>query len=133
MDFDRSLLEMIDDYISDAMAKTGTRRAPRQTLQAQLGREPELDVADMEPLADLIAARMQTQRDAPQGPTRTFVIDERNADPALLAQVTQQLAQSHPAIEPLPRSRAPRGTSVPRSTSESEDEITNVVPRPAKR
>ncbi|HEX5060462.1 MAG TPA: hypothetical protein VFV99_13935 [Kofleriaceae bacterium] len=127
MDFDRSLLEMIDDYISDAMAKTGTRRAPRQTLQS-LGREPELDVADLEPLADLIAARMRTKPNEPQGATRTFVIDERNADPALLAQVTQQLAQSQPALEPLPRSRAPRSTS-----DLVEEEITNIVPRPAKR
>jgi hypothetical protein len=29
MDLERSLLEMIDEYISDAMAATGTKRAPR--------------------------------------------------------------------------------------------------------
>lgn len=33
MDFERSLLEMIDEYISNALAATGTQQAPRQPRQ----------------------------------------------------------------------------------------------------
>lgn len=127
MDIDRSLLAMIDEYISDAMAQTGTRRAPRHTQQPLPGREPDFDVADLEPLADLIAARTQPQGAATHGRARTFVIDERNADPMLLAQVTQQLAQSDSAMQPLPRSRAPRSTA-----DIIDEEITNIVPKPSK-
>ena len=52
------------------------------------------------------------------------VIDEGNADAALLAQVTQQLSLSETAIAPLPRTRAPR------STADLDDEITNIVSKP---
>ena len=126
MDIDRSLLAMIDEYISEAMAQTGTRRAPRQTQQPLHSREPDFDVADLEPLADLIAARTQSQGASTQGQARTFVIDERNADPMLLAQVKQQLAQSE-SVQPLPRSRAPRSTA-----DIIDEEITNIVPKPSK-
>ena len=114
MDLDSGLLEMIDEYISEAMAATGTRRAPRGTQQASA---PDPD--DLEP---------QTEPDgmayAEYELGGAFVIDEQNADAALLAQVTQQLAQSESALEPLPRARAPR------STVDLEDEVTNIVARP---
>ena len=119
MDLDSGLLEMIDGYISEAMAATGTRRAPRGTQQAS-----ELDAHgdDLEP---------QTEPDgmayAEYELGGAFVIDEQNADAALLAQVTQQLAQSESALEPLPRARAPR------STVDLEDEVTNIVARPISR
>jgi len=42
MDLDRSMLEMIDEYISDALAVTGTRRAPRSTQPMPVAAEPEV-------------------------------------------------------------------------------------------
>lgn len=121
MDLDRSLLEMIDEYISDALSSTGTRRAPRSTQQARLAPEPE--PADLEPQTEPFGASYD-EYESYEADGGAFVIDEHNADAALLSQVTRQLAHSASAIEPLPRSRAARGTA------ELEDEITNIVKRP---
>ena len=118
MDLDRSELEMIDEYISDALAATGTRRAPRHS-QTRIVHEPEPLPADLEPQTEALHSPVAAQEVA-----RTIVIDERNADAGLLAQVAQQLAQSESAIEPLPRNRAPRGTS------DLDDEVTNIVKKP---
>ncbi|HEY5922551.1 MAG TPA: hypothetical protein VIV11_12810 [Kofleriaceae bacterium] len=117
MDLDRSELEIIDEYISDALAATGTRRAPRYTQPMQLVREPEPLPADLEPQTEPLVAP------AAHEIARAIVIDERNADASLLAQVAQQLAQSEP-VEPLPRGRAPR------STADLDDEVTNIVRKP---
>jgi len=121
MDFDRGFLEMIDEYISDAMAATGTRRAPRQTQATALVREPEPESADLEPQTEPFAASLQMH-----GVASAFVIDEKNADASLLAQVSKQLAQSESTIDALPRARAPR------STADLDDEVTNIVQRPSK-
>lgn len=86
MDLDRGLLEMIDEYVSDALAATGTRRAPRTTAPAARVVEPDPEPADLEP---------QTE---PDGAT-------------LLVAVAQQLAHSVSAVPPLARSRAPRSTA----------------------
>ena len=123
MDLDRSLLEMIDDYISDAMSSTGTRRAPRSTQQAQLVVAPEPEAADLEPQTEPFGAAYD-EYESYEASDGAFVIDERNADAALLSQVSQQLAHSASALEPLPRTRAARGTA------ELEDEITDIVKRP---
>jgi hypothetical protein len=49
MDLDRSLLEMIDEYISDALSVTGTRRVPRATQSHPIAHEPDLEPSDREP------------------------------------------------------------------------------------
>ena len=119
MDLDRTELEMIDEYVSDALAATGTRRAPRPSQPSATVKEPEPQAADLEPQTEPLTASIDAQERA-----RAIVIDEKNADAGLLAQVTQQLAHSESAVEPLPRSRAARGTT------EVEDEVTNIVKRP---
>ncbi|HEY5948859.1 MAG TPA: hypothetical protein VIV40_25385 [Kofleriaceae bacterium] len=115
---------MIDEYVSDALAVTGTRRAPRATQHTR-AHEPEPEAADLEPQTEPFGASYEDYEsyEASAGPG-TFVIDERNADVALLTQVTQQLAFSESAIETLPRGRAPR------STADLDDEITTIVKRP---
>jgi hypothetical protein len=120
MDLDCSELEVIDEYISDALAATGTRRASRPTQPTRLVREPSPEPADLEPQTEPFAASFEAQERA-----RAIVIDEHNADAALLAQVSQQLTQSESAVEALPRSRAPR------STADLDEEPTNIVKRPA--
>ena len=119
MDLDRSLLEMIDEYISDALSATGTRRAPRATQQLPIVEAAEAE-PQTEPFGDSYADYESYQAEA----GGAFVIDEHNADVALLGQVSQQLAQSATAIEPLARARAPR------STADLEDEVTTIVKRP---
>ncbi len=143
MDLERGLLRMIDEYIFDAMAATGTRRAPRPSSPDQQGvaAEPDSETADLEP---------QTEHAAVADDSVAFIIDERNADASLLAQVHQQLADdeallaqlteqmaeattfaqlaqdlavSESAIAPLPRERAARGTI------DLDDEVTNVLAR----
>jgi hypothetical protein len=121
MDLDRSLLEMIDDYISDALSATGTRRAPRATQQMQI---VEPLPADLEPQTEPFGASYEDYESYEAEAGGAFVIDEHNADVALLGQVSHQLAQSTSAIEPLPRARAPR------STADLEDEVTTIVTRP---
>jgi len=111
--------EMIDEYISDALALTGTRRVPRPTQPTEVVREPVPEPADLEPQTEPFAASLELQEQA-----RAIVLDERNADAGLLAQVAQQLAYSESAVEPLPRTRAPR------STADLDDEVTNIVQRP---
>ena len=96
-----------------------TRRAPRPTQPSETIKEPEPETADLEPQTEPFAASYEAQEHA-----RAIVIDERNADAVLLAQVAQQLSHSESAIEPLPRSRAARGTT------DLEDEVTNIVQRP---
>jgi hypothetical protein len=113
MDFERGLLRMIDEYIFDAMAATGTRRAPRPPPPDQQGVTPDPEPDAASTLADdddLLGC--------------AIIIDEKNADADLLAQVSQQLADST-MLEPLSRERAARG-----SMFEFDDEITNIIPRP---
>ena len=117
MDLDRSLLEMIDDYISDALSATGTRRVPRSTQQLPI-------VEELEPQTEPFGASYEDYESYEAEVGGAFVIDEHNADVALLGQVNQQLAQSASAIESLPRARAPR------STADLEDEVTTIVKRP---
>lgn len=120
MDFERGLLRMIDEYIFDAMAATGTRRAPRPPPPGhqQVTPEPEPEPGDLDPDADDLLGC-------------AIIIDEKNADAALLAQVNEQLAEAtmlahdEPPLEPLPRERAARG-----SVFELDDEVTNVLARP---
>jgi hypothetical protein len=119
MDLDTGLLEIIDEYISDAIAVTGTRRAPRVSHQRFIAREPEPEAVDLEPQTESLGTAAAD--DASAG---AFVIDEQNADAALLAQVSQQLAQSESALEALPRTRAARGTVG------LEDEVTMILARP---
>ena len=119
MDLDLSDIEMIDEYISEALASTGTRRAPRPTQPTRLVSEPEPEAADLEPQTEPFGTAFTAEELG-----RTIVIDERNADASLLAQVSQQLSHSQSAIEPLPRSRTPR------STADLDDEVTNIVQRP---
>lgn len=119
MDLERGLLRMIDEYIFDAMAATGTRRAPRPPPQDQqrVLFEPEPEPGDLDPDADELLGC-------------AIIIDEKNADAALVAQVNQQLADAmmlaggESPIEPLPRERAARG-----SVFELDDEVTNVLAR----
>lgn len=119
MDLDRSELDWIDEYVSDALMVTGTRRAPRPTQPSAIVKEPAPEAADLEPQTEPFAASLEAQERA-----RAIVIDERNADVALLAQVNVQL-QASEAVEALPRGRAPR------STADLDDEVTNIVQRPA--
>ena len=53
--------------------------------------------------------------------------DDSVADAALRAQLAEQLLRGDLALEPLPRSRAPH------STIDLDEEITNIVARPAWR
>lgn len=118
-------LDMIDAYVTDALASTGTRRAASPTRLPTPDPEPEpyfeieidfeLDDDQTEPFLEPFHEPLWRN---------VSVIDEENADTALFAQVTQQLALSDSAIAPLPRSRAPR------STVDLEDEITNIVSKP---
>ena len=118
MELDRSELEWIDEYISDALMVTGTRRVPRPTQPSATVSEPAPEAADLEPQTEPFAASLEMQERA-----RAIVIDERNADAALLAQVSSQL-QASEVIEVLPRARAARGTA------DLDDEVTNIVQRP---
>lgn len=126
MDLDRSLLVMIDEYISEAMMATGTRRVPRAT-QPERAVEPEPESADLEPQTEPFGAAFEDEYESYEASGGAFVIDEQNADAALLAQVTQQLALGESAledvIEPLARARAPR------STADLDDEVTSVLAR----
>lgn len=129
MDLDRGLLEMIDEYISDAMASTGTRRAPRQTQPSALVVAPEPELADLEPQTEPFGTSSDDYEsyESYEAAGSAFVIDPHDADDAdlaLLGQVAQQLAYSESAIEPLPRARAPR------STTDLDDEVTAIVARP---
>ena len=76
-------------------------------------RVPTPDLADVEPQTEPFA--------------RAIAVDEGSADTALLAQVAQQIAHSDGTFEALPRWRAPR------STADLEDEVTNIVQRPARK
>jgi hypothetical protein len=121
MDLDPSLLDMIDDYVSDALEVTGTRKAlrPSPTQPTQLVSEPEPEPEDLEPQTEPFGIALAAGEIA-----RAHVIDERNADAALLGQVAQQLAHSESAVDPLSRTRAARGTL------EIDDEVTNILQRP---
>ena len=68
--------------------------------------ESEPDAGELEPKTEPFAPSLELRERA-----------------VLLAQVAQQLTHSDP-IEPLPRARAPR------STTDLDDEVTNIVPRP---
>lgn len=139
MDLPRGLQEMIDIYISEALALTGTRFAPRparagvsSAVEAEIedNEESEVEIeleADEPPAGEVDAPDANDFLDeATTWMTHAIVIDEDDADAALLAQVTEQLAKSEEAIEPLPRARAARGTV------ELDDEVTSVVrPKPS--
>jgi hypothetical protein len=122
MDIDSGLLAVIDEYISDAMAATGTRRAPRVTQQHQTAFEPEPEMSDLEPQTEPFGDAY-----AEYELGGAIIVDEQNADGALLAQVAQQLTQSDSALESLPRARAARGTV------ELDDEVTAIVARPSSK
>jgi hypothetical protein len=123
MDLDRRLLAMIEEYISEAMMATGTRRAPRGTWPERVF-EPDPDPADLEPQTEPFGTAFEDEYESYEASGGAFVIDEGNADAALLAQVTQQLSSSESAIEPLSRARAPR------STADLDEEVTSVLQRP---
>ena len=116
-------LDQIDAYVADALASTGTRRAAPPTRLPTPDPDPEIEIEiDFEVDDDQTEPFLEPFHEPLW--SNVSVIDECNADAALLAQVTQQLAHGETAIAPLPRSRAPR------STVDLDDEVTNIVSKP---
>lgn len=133
MDLPRGLLEMIDDYVSDALDATGTRKSRRRfptPLPASAAPdastpllEVDIDVSDMaasEPSDGLLPIEVDDRTD-PEAPN-IFSQDEGTAflAPAFIA--------PKDLIPTLSRIRTARGSQPPPAEIEiDEDEITNVL------
>jgi hypothetical protein len=136
MDLPRGLMAMIDDYVSDALDATGTRklRQPRRAptpppIASSI--EVDIDVSDMsadeaaaeEPSDGLIPVEVDDRTD-PEGPN-IFSHDEGTAWMAPAFKAPQD------PIPMLSRVRTARGSYPPPAEIEvDEDEITNVLGMP---
>ena len=128
MELPRGLLDMIDEYVSDARRATGTRPPPLRTHAALP--EPSIESsADPEPTQP-DASNDFAEEDSYAWQLPAIVIDEDNADAALLAQVNRQLAMRDDPFAALPRIRAPRDSSPPLPELDLDDEVTAVVSKP---
>jgi hypothetical protein len=142
MDLPRDLLDMIDEYVSDAFDATGTRKsrqarrlptplpiaAAPSSSQSDIVGDVEIDVSDMsaddaaaaEPSDGLIPVEIDDRTD-PEG-RNIFSFDEGTAflAPAFIA--------PKDPIPSLSRIRTARGSHPPPAEIElDEDEITNVL------
>jgi hypothetical protein len=142
MDLPRGLSEMIDEYVSDALDATGTRKARKAirfptpvpiAASAAIAEEIEIDVSDMtaddaaasEPSDGLIPVEID-DRTEPEG-RNIFSFDEGTAF------LAPAFAAPKDAIPTLSRIRTARGSQPPPAEIElDEDEITNVLGIPQK-
>jgi hypothetical protein len=130
MDLPRGLLARIDDYVSDALDATGTRKlrqARRALTPPPIGSEIEvdIDVSDMEPPGEdeLIPVEVDDRTD-PEA-LNIFSYDEGTAWMAPAFQAPRD------PIPMLSRVRTARGSCPPPAEIEvDEEEITNLVGMP---
>ena len=137
MDLPRGLLEMIDDYVSEALDATGTRKSRRRyptplpvsaapdssTPSLEVGGDVEIDVSDMaasEPSDGLIPVEIDDRTD-PEVPN-IFSAEEGTAF------LAPAFSPPKDGIPTLSRIRTARGSQPPPAEIEiDEDEITNVL------
>lgn len=132
MDLPRDFEEMIDEYVSNALDTTGTRKSrPRVALPlpparpSSVAEDIEIDVSDMaasEPSESVLPVEIDESTD-PEA-RNVFSFDEGTA----------WLAPAYePPADPIPtlsRIRTARGTPPPPAEIEIDDEITNVLKSP---
>jgi hypothetical protein len=139
MELPRGILEMIDDYVSEALDATGTRK-PRRAARVQtptpLPRttepiEVDIDVSDMAAdEADVVAGEEPTN-----GLISVEVDDRTDPEVRNMFSFDEATAWQMPAFvaptEPIPtlsRIRTARGSHPPPGETEIDDEVTNVIP-----
>lgn len=120
MDLPPGLSDFIDQYVSEALDATGTRKAARPASR----NEPPMPTAT-DP-DTMIPIHVELEDDAvPPALRNLFEEEERTAwlAPALDPQETE--------VQPMPRSRAPRSSvhDIPKIDLD-DDEITNLVRKP---
>lgn len=121
MDLDRGILDMIEQYVADALETTGTRRT-------RMARGPLMAPAPIVPVVDLL----EDDDD--------LIPIEVELEPATVFSSEEETAWMAPAFAPTPdpipvlsRVRAARGSTPPSDLEtevELDDEITNLVGKP---
>jgi len=131
MDLPRGLLEMIDEYVADALDSTGTHklRAKPRPISAPPP-APAVATAPPEPEDEDTMIPIVVELDPATQPEISPFAHEPT-DAALFTQLSQQLSASESPFPSLPRERAPRSSMAPLpAIVEDDDEVTNVVGKP---
>ena len=145
MDLPRDFLELIDDYVSDALDATGTRklrqarRAPTPVPIAS-SIEVDIDVSDMVADASADAASDQAAPLAEHSEDLLPVEIDEGTDPAApnlftfderTAWMAEPFQSPREPIPTLSRIRTARGSQPPPAEVEIDDEITNLLGSPS--
>lgn len=128
MDLPAGILDFIDQYVSEALETTGTRKGNKATPPHEPPLPTSLDDDTLIPIH--IDFDDSTEPNGAKLFAEWFAEEERTA---WQAPPLRPETDAHGEIESLPRERAPRHSQSPLVIVEAdEDEITNVVGKPTK-